>query len=148
MDPKVLRLSSPDECEIFAANAAERGRVDLAFQAKRRAIELRASDYGAKTRVEKECLEAVYAYEEALLLKHGKRVRAQRTWQVIESKGVIKAVDDMVSHADVTDGFRALEKMGLMECAFEAVVLRHPEHFSAKAVEHSQARLKNSFSKS
>ena len=148
MDPRVERLSTPEECEIFAANAAERGRVDLSFQAKRRAIELRAAHYGAKTRVEKECLEAIYAYEETLLLKHGRRVRAQRTWQVIESKGVIQAVDDIVSHADVTDGFRALEKMGLMECAFEAVILRHPEHFSAKAVEHSKARLRNSFSKS
>jgi len=141
MDPKVVRLSTPEECEIFAANAAERGRIDLSFQAKRRAIELRAAQYGAKTRVEKECLEAVYAYEEALNLKHGRRVRAQRTWQAIESKGIIQAVDDMVSHSDPTDGFRALEKMGLMECAFEAVVLRHPELFSAKAIQQSQARL-------
>lgn len=141
MDPKFARLSTPQECEVFAANAAERGRVDLSFQAKRRAIELRAAQYGAKTSVEKECLEAVYAYEETLLLKHGRRVRAQRTWQVIEGNGVIQAVDDIVSHDDVTEGFRALEKMGLMQCAFEAVILRHPQFFSAKAIQHSKARL-------
>ena len=57
--------------------------------------------------------------------------------------GVIKALDDMVSYEDVTDGFRALAKMGLMECAFEAVILRHPEHFSAKTVAHAKARLGN-----
>lgn len=142
MDPRVAKLKTPDECEIFAANCAERGQVDLAHQARRRSLALRAGQYGAGNLIEKECLEAIYAYEEALRLKHGKRVRANRTWQVIKSKGVIQAVDDIVSHDTTTVAFDMFEKMGLLECAFESVVLRHPNKFSSEALRKARARLK------
>jgi hypothetical protein len=141
MDERILKLKTPKECEIFAANAAERGRIDLSFQARRRAVELRAAESGAKDTVEKECLEAVYAYEETLYLKHGKRIKASRTRKALQSKGIIQAVDDIVCHENPTAGFEALEKAGLLECAFEAVVLKHPKRFSEQALHNAQARL-------
>jgi hypothetical protein len=142
MDDRVLRLKTPQECELFAANAVERGRVDLAFQARRRGIELRGAEFSAKDNVERECIEAVLAYEETLYLKHGKRIKASRTRQVIENKGIIQAVDDIVCHETPTVGFEALEKAGLLDCAFEAVVLRQRKRFSAKAVRNAEERLK------
>ena len=83
------------------------------------------------------------AYEETLFLKHGKRIKAARTRQIVEAKGIIRAVDDIVSHEKPTVGFEALEKAGLLECAFEAVVLRHRDRFSAKAIRNSEERLKS-----
>ena len=66
MDARVKKINTPEKCEIFAKNCIDRGREDLATQAKQRAVQLRAESYGAKTDVEKEALEAIYAYEEVL----------------------------------------------------------------------------------
>ena len=54
MDERVARLKSPEDCEQFAKNVEERGKPKLAFQARRRALELRAEQRGAKTKVEQE----------------------------------------------------------------------------------------------
>ena len=51
MDERVARLKSPEDCEQFAKNVEERGKPELALQARRRALELRAEQRGAKTRV-------------------------------------------------------------------------------------------------
>ena len=81
MDERVARLKTPEECERFAKNAIERNRRDLADEARKRAVELRAMAYGAKSEAERECLEAIYAYEEVLTSRNGRRTHASRTWQ-------------------------------------------------------------------
>jgi len=141
MDARVEKLSTPAECETFMKNARERGREDLAQEARRRAIELRARAYGANSTVEEQCLEAVYAYEEVMSAKNGRRTHASRTWQMIKRLGVLKAVDRVVSRPDVTMGYTALVEMGLEKFAFEAVVVGHPEEFSFEAVEQSRKRV-------
>ena len=72
MDDRVSRLKTPKECENFARNALRLGGQDLATQAKQQAVKLRAAQYGATTDAERECLEAVYAYEEVLTTRNGK----------------------------------------------------------------------------
>ena len=109
-----------------------------------RGIQLRADSHGAQTDVERECLEAVYAYEEVLSAKKGKRQRAGRTWPMIKEHGILPAVERIVLKRAESVGFVALAEMGLMEFAFEAVILRHPGHFSAEAVARSHARLSTS----
>lgn len=42
MDDRIKRIKTPEDCEKFARNAIERDRPDLAVEAGRRAIELRA----------------------------------------------------------------------------------------------------------
>jgi hypothetical protein len=118
-----------------------KGLPELAEQARVRAVHLRAAEHGATSRVEQECLEAVYAYEEVLSAQAGKRKRASRTWQMISRWGIVPAVERIVTRRDVSLGFTALEEMGLLEFAFEAVVVRHPEAFSADAVTLSRGRL-------
>jgi len=139
-DPRVLRLQTPEECETFAKNAADRGLTDLVAQARQRAVLLRASASGAKSQAERECLQAVYAYEETLFIKHGRRVKASRTWQTIASKGILKAVDDIVSHDRPTVGYGSLLKAGLQQFAFEAVVLKYPKLFSDAARHNAKQR--------
>ena len=78
-------------------NARDRGRDDPAEDAIRRMVELRAVAYGASTSVERECLEAVYAYEEVLSSRSGKRTYAARTWQMIKRHGILEAADRVVS---------------------------------------------------
>lgn len=141
MDEKVAKLKTPEECERFAKNAIERNRRDLADEARKRAVELRAEAYGAKSQAERECLEAIYAYEEVLTAKNGRRTRASRTWQMIKQHGILGTVERAVNREAETAGYTALLKMGLQDYAFEAVVVRHPELFSAETVQHSKARV-------
>jgi len=141
MDPRVAKLKTVEDCEVFATNARERDAPELADQARERAVQLRADKHGAKSDAERECLQAVYAYEEVLSSQKGRRQPASRTWQMIQRHGVIPAVERVVTKREVSSGFTALADIGLMEYAFEAVVLRHPESFSQEAVTVSKQRL-------
>lgn len=138
MDPRVAKLKTPKDCETFAKNARERGAPHLAEEARQRAIQLRAEEHGAKTDVERECLEAVYAYEEVLSVQKGKKQRASRTWPMIHEHGVLPAVERIVMKRTESVGYIALAEMGLKEFAFEAVILRHPEFFSSEVVARSR----------
>jgi hypothetical protein len=60
---------------------------------------------------------------------------------MMERRGIIPAVEFVVTRKDETTGYRALLEMGMEKMASDAVVLRHPEVFSAEAVEVSRARL-------
>ena len=141
MDDRVKKIDSPEKCEIFAQNAIQRGRPDLANEALLRATELRAQSYGAVTQAEKEALQAIYAYEETLRAKNGKKTRATRTWQMIGRHGIIESVNRAVCRPVETQGYKALLEMGLADFAFESVILRHPDIFSAEAVAVSRERL-------
>ena len=140
MDPKVLRLRSPEDCESFATNV-EAKHPSLAQEARRRAVELRAQSFGAKSEAEREALRAVYAYEEVLSRKNGKKTRASRTWQMIKRHGIIEAVQRAVCRKEETMGYTALVDVGMQDFAFECVVLRHPDLFSAEAVAISTSRV-------
>ena len=141
MDDRVKNLDTPKKCEVFAKNALLKDREDLAKQAKARAIELKAEDYGAETLAEREAIKAVYAYEEVLSARNGKKTRASRTWPMIQKYGIINAVERAVDRKAETKGYTALLEMGLEAYAFEAVILRYPELFSESAVEISQRRM-------
>ena len=143
MDDSIRRtLATPEECEQLAVNVEARGKPELALEARRLAIELRAAAHGAKTAAEREALEAVYAYERAMSVLKSKKTRASRTWQMIERRGIIQAVEVVVSRSAESAGYTTLVKMGLEKMAFEAVVLRHPDVFSAEAVARSKQRLR------
>ncbi len=141
MDDRVKKLKTPEQCESFEKNALERNRPDLAAEARQRSVQLQAEKYGATTQAERECLEAVFAYERVLSEKNGRATRASRTWPMIKKHGVLAAVERVVSRPDEAADYTALREMGLEEYAFEAVVLRYPDLFSEAAVNRSQARV-------
>jgi hypothetical protein len=62
---------------------------------------------------------------------------------MIERHGIIGAVERAVNRPDDTLGYTALVEMGMQEFAFERVVQRHPDRFSAKALARSNERLKD-----
>jgi hypothetical protein len=141
MDERIARLETPEECEQFALNVQAR-RPDLARAARRRGVELRAATHGAVADVEREALAAVYAYERVLSERRKKKVRATRTWQMIDRYGIIEAVERAVNRSAETTGFTALAEMDMLDLAFESVVLRHKECFSPETVKRSAERLK------
>jgi hypothetical protein len=143
MDERVLKLKTPDDCDRFAKNVSERGRPDLAQEARERSVQLKAESYGATTQVERECLAAVYADEEVLSAKNGKKTKASRTWQMINKHGIIHAVERAVNRRQETIGYTALHEMGLKDYAFESVVVKYPELFSEEAVSRCAERIRD-----
>ena len=142
MNDIISKLKTPQECEQLALNVEKRS-PDMAVAARRKAVELRADSHGVKSKVEREALQAVYAYERTLFLKHGKNIRASRTWQMIDRHGILGAVERAVNRPNVTSGYTALIELGMADFAFEAVVCRYPDKFSAETVEKSRERMKN-----
>lgn len=142
MDERVSRLTTAEDCAKFAKNAIAKGRRDLAWQARRHAIALRAAKHGATKDVEKEALKAIYAYEELLSAKNGRTTRASRTWQMINRHGIIEEIERAVNRKDVTMGYQALVEMGMADLAFESIIIRFPEHFSAAALRISEQRIR------
>jgi hypothetical protein len=134
------RLETAEDCDRIAKNV-EQSDPELAKQARRKAVELRAAAHGAETAAEQEAVRAVYAYEEGLSKKRGRRTRAARTWQMIDRRGIIGAVERAVNRRDETSGFTILREMGMEDFAFEVVVLRYPGLFSKEASRRSQERL-------
>lgn len=60
---------------------------------------------------------------------------------MIKRHGIVPAVERVVTKREVSSGFTALASMGLMDYAFEAVILRHSDSFSADAVAISKQRI-------
>lgn len=141
MSEIISKLKTPEECTILEKNAVAGGRVDLAVAARKRALELKAQQFGSTSDIEKECLKAIYAYEKILTEKNGRNTRASRTWQMIERHGIIGCVERSVNREVDAAGYTALLKMGLEDFAFESVVVRNPEVFSEQAVQHAMDRL-------
>lgn len=141
MDDNVKKPETPEGCEQLAINAEARGNLTLARAARRWAIERRAEQHGATRAVEHEALQAVYAYEKVLMSRHGRRVGANYTWRMIRERGIIQAIERLVTRKAESKGYRALLEMGLQDLAFEAVVLRHRGEFSDEAVQQSRKRL-------
>lgn len=139
-DARVTRLRTSDECESFAKNV-EAKFPDLARQARRRAVILCAASYGATTVAEREALEAVYAVQEVMSQRNGKKTRASRTWQSFERHGILQTVERVVSRARETEGYAALVEMGMDDFTFEAVVLRNPDQFQPETIERARQRL-------
>jgi hypothetical protein len=142
MDDRVKQLKTPEECDNFINNV--KGKYpELAKQAHRRKVEIKASLYGTTNSItdeaEIEALMAIYAYEEALLAKHGRKTPAARTWQMVRNHGIIGAVERAVKRE--TPGFKTLVDMGMPDFLFEAVVIRHEKCFSQEAVALSKKRL-------
>ena len=113
MDERIKKLKSPEACMKFAKNATRLGRPDLALEAQRKAIELRAGDHSAKSDAEREALKAIYAYEEILTEKNGRRTRATRTWQMIDRHGIIEAINRVVARKVDPMGYKLLQEKKL-----------------------------------
>jgi hypothetical protein len=140
MPVEIPTFDAPEKYEQYAINV-EGHAPEKAQEARRQAVKLRAMQDGAETEVERECLEAIYAYEWTLFKKHGKRQRASYTWRMVDERGIIPAVEHTVTRKKVTTGYQALVGEGMQEMAFEAVVLRYPELFTPEAVTQSQERM-------
>lgn len=139
IDPKVLRLKTAEDCESFAQNV-ETAYPELAKQARRRGLELKAAQKSVQTDVERAALVAVYALEEVRSRGARRLWRANRTWQSIGKNGILATVEYCVKKPRDHDGHSILAKAGMADLSFEAVVLKYPDQFSPALVEKAKLR--------
>ena len=128
-------LQTPEECLLHAKIMTGRGRSDLAAAAYKRAFKLMAERSGVSSEVEHEFWTTVHAYEHAKAerLKQ-KSYTAGRIRQMVKRWGIKETIERTVRRKGDSTGYRDLIELGLKDLAFEAIVLRHPEEFSAQAV--------------
>ena len=129
MHELVLRINDPEKCYVFARNAERKGHPELALEAFRRAVDLRAEQHGTDSEVEHAAVRAIYAYEEALSHVRGKRTRATGTWQMVARHGAIEAVAKRLSSRNGEDMGEALSALGMQDYSFEAVRDAYPQAF-------------------
>ena len=132
MHELALRITDPDKCYIFAANATRKGHPALALQAYRRAVDLRAGKHSAASEAEHAAIRAVYAYEEALSHSRGKRTRATGTWQMVNRHGVFAAIGKRAEARTAEDVTPALKALGMEDYSFAAVCAAYPEAFTGQ----------------
>src|SRR5206468_590263 len=107
----IPKFTTPEKYEQYAINVETRS-PELALNARKIAVRMKAADlaaeFQASSEAERECLEAMSAYEWTLFKKHRKRLRASYLRRAIKKVGIITAVDNAVSKDDETVGYQAL----------------------------------------
>ncbi|MCX2981569.1 hypothetical protein EYC98_11920 [Halieaceae bacterium IMCC14734] len=121
MHELVARIKQPELCYIFAKNATERGQPELALQAYRHAVDLRAADHEVQSEAELMAVKAFYAYEEALSWQSGKRKRATGTWQMVNRIGILPALQKRLSSKSAKAAQDALKQMKMEDYSLQAV---------------------------
>jgi hypothetical protein len=127
MHELVERIKEPELCYVFARNAIKRGHPELALQAYRRAVDLRAEQHETDSEAEFAAARAIYAYEEALSYNKGKRTRATGTWQLVNRHGLLEALQMRLSSRGGDEVSATLKKLGMEYYSFEAVSKDYPK---------------------
>lgn len=131
------------DCDNLIRNAMRAGNGQLALLARKKKIVLQAAQHGARTQVEVEAWNGIYAIEEYRRSQGKQHWRANYTRRAIDNRNgdIVATVDDTVSRAEPTDGFQEMIDAGLEEFLWERLVLRFREQFSPRAIEQARARL-------
>lgn len=133
MHELVKRIKQPELCYVFAKNARRNGHPELALQAYRHAVDLRAEQHEAANDAEAAAIRAIYAYEEALSYSKGKRTRATGTWQLVNRHGVLPALSKRLLSSASDDVEPVLKELGMEDYSFRAVAEAYPDAFEAVA---------------
>jgi len=133
MHELVLRIKDPELCYVFAKNATRRGHPELAMEAYRRAVDLRALEHTTGNEAELAAVRAIYAYEEALSYNKGKRTRATGTWQLVNRHGVLPALLKRLQSRGDEDVLAALKALGMEDYSFESVYSAYEDYFRSVA---------------
>ncbi|HEY2070254.1 MAG TPA: hypothetical protein VGG48_11925 [Rhizomicrobium sp.] len=131
---------NPAELRQLMANARRLGREDIYWLAFRHLCAL--DGMVGNDALHSDFYATLCAYEELLSEKNSRTTRANRTRQKLARHGVIKCLEDWASDSKETQGFTILVDNGLVELTGEFLVLKHPEHFSPKAISSARKRLK------
>lgn len=139
----VSKLRTSEQCKTVMDRARERGLEDvykLVFARYCELIGLENDDPGDP--VVRDFYASLAAYEQLLFEKHGWNVKANRTRQKIQNKGLYQSLIEWTEGSTETNGFNALVELGLPEHTAEYIVAKHASRFPDGVVELARDRLK------
>lgn len=137
-------LAFIDGCEdktklkTLLENARKQGVKEVEDAAFRKLVSI--APEGVSEPLERDFWRTIHAFELVLKEERGKTVLLSRTRQKVARAGVSATLEDW-AHGKQTQGFDMLIERGMPELTGEAIVLRHPDQFSAEAVESARRRL-------
>jgi len=139
----VNKLTTPAQCEIVMIRARDQGLEDIYRAVLRRYCELVGREMDdPEDPIVSEMWEGIAAYEAHLFEKHGgKRIKASRTRQKIDNKGVHQSLIEWTCAPKETEGFVALVEMGMPELTGEYIVAKYADRFPAEVVKTAMDRL-------
>jgi hypothetical protein len=133
MHELVARIKSHELCYVFARNAVKQGHEDLAVQAYRRAVDLRAAGHEGVSEAEVMALKAFYAYEEALSYGQRKRKRATGTWQMVNREGILPTLQKRLQSKSADEALPILKQLQMEDYSFSAVARAYPDELQLAA---------------
>lgn len=133
---KIAQETGPEVLLQMALNARGKSRT-VETAALRRLAEVSARH--AQGTVENACWQMVHAVETLRRLSGRKVWRMHRMRPKIDKDGEIGALEYCALNK--TDGFDEVMEYGTPELTAEAIVLRHPSHFSPAALAAARYRL-------
>jgi hypothetical protein len=133
MHELVLRIKEYKGCYVFAQNAIKRGHADLAIQAYRHAVDLRAADHEGITEAETMAMKSFYAYEETISYGQKKRKRATGTWQMVNKFGILPTLDKRLQSRASEEYLPILKELKMEDYSFQAVAEAYAEDLKQAA---------------
>lgn len=143
-DAVINNFKTIDQCEKYIKNAIRLGYEDVILKTKQKRVEIKTNSYPEIQNlnyIEILILKAIHAYEEALELKHNKKQGATYTWRSVKNNGFIGMIEKAVLQKGEPSGFKALSTLGMLDLAFENIILKHQKFFSQKVIEAARNRL-------
>lgn len=141
----VSQMTDRDRLRQLMANTRLPGNRDkpeattIYWSAFKRLCELEGLSHDEP--LERDFAQVLAAYEELLAEKHGRRQPAGYTRRKVANKGVVRTLEDWALAPKATDGFKLLIKNKMPELTGEALVIKYPDRFSARAVAAAKKRL-------
>lgn len=133
------RCDDAGQLKALLKNAQQKGASAVTEAAFRKLIAIVPSERPGT--VEHDFWQTVHAFEYSLSEERGKTTRLSRTRQKVGRAGVIQTLKDWALSNNETDGFKMLIDRGMPELTGEAIVLRHPEHFTPDELLAARKRL-------
>lgn len=121
MHELVMRIKEPAKCYVFAQNAINRGHENLAVEAYRRAVDLRAEEHEVENEAELMALKSFYAYEEALSYGERRRKRATGTWQMVNKYGILPTLEKRLNAKGIDEVMSRLKDLKMEDYSFHSV---------------------------
>jgi len=132
------QCSDPKKLWQIASNAERQSNAEVREAARRRLYAVLPSEEPGT--LEHDVWQSIHALEDTLTNERNKTTRLARTRQKIKRDGETVTVADLIMKR-ASDGFRMLMERNLPALTFEAVALRHREHFDVAVLAAAKARL-------
>lgn len=142
---RIDNCNDVDKLKAMQRNVLKKGHTEYAQRCEAKIARLKAQAFldlhsfpldSPERGIEEVGMAYLIEYEN---LKGGRL--ASRTRQAIRNRGVLGAVDSVVSKSGPSDGFEFLREQNRLDISWEAVVLMYPDNFTEKARSNAAERL-------